>query len=112
MLTAQLSVVAAASGSSSSPSDSEAPRKPTAAAANSAPEAMPISEDFSLQPSKKARSGLLLPFSEISSTPMVPITMATAPPVRSEEHTSALQSLMRISYAVFCLTQKLKHHND
>src|SRR3546814_7855954 len=32
----------------------------------------------------------------------------TAPraPVRSEEHTSELQSLMRISYAVFCLTQK------
>src|SRR3546814_1975436 len=27
---------------------------------------------------------------------------------RSEEHTSALQSLMRISYAVFCLSQK-KH---
>src|SRR3546814_9683358 len=27
---------------------------------------------------------------------------------RSEEHTSELQSLMRISYAVFCLTQK-KH---
>src|SRR3546814_5337467 len=25
---------------------------------------------------------------------------------RSEEHTSALQSLMRISYAVFCLTNK------
>src|SRR3546814_4853687 len=25
--------------------------------------------------------------------------------VRSEEHTSELQSLMRISYAVFCLTQ-------
>src|SRR3546814_8411373 len=25
---------------------------------------------------------------------------------RSEEHTSALQSLMRISYAVFCLKQK------
>src|SRR3546814_8603233 len=28
---------------------------------------------------------------------------------RSEEHTSELQSLMRISYAVFCLTQKKKH---
>src|SRR3546814_2818414 len=28
---------------------------------------------------------------------------------RSEEHTSELQSLMRISYAVFCL--KKKHHN-
>src|SRR3546814_10090119 len=27
------------------------------------------------------------------------------PPVRSEEHTSELQSLMRISYAVFCLKQ-------
>src|SRR3546814_7018389 len=28
---------------------------------------------------------------------------------RSEEHTSELQSLMRISYAVFCLTKK-KHY--
>src|SRR3546814_10045567 len=28
---------------------------------------------------------------------------------RSEEHTSELQSLMRISYAVFCLTKKNKH---
>src|SRR3546814_3342888 len=28
------------------------------------------------------------------------------PPARSEEHTSELQSLMRISYAVFCLKQK------
>src|SRR3546814_6214903 len=27
-------------------------------------------------------------------------------PSRSEEHTSELQSLMRISYAVFCLTKK------
>src|SRR3546814_2556191 len=27
---------------------------------------------------------------------------------RSEEHTSELQSLMRISYAVFCLTQKTR----
>src|SRR3546814_21050291 len=27
---------------------------------------------------------------------------------RSEEHTSELQSLMRISYAVFCLTNKKK----
>src|SRR3546814_9171171 len=27
-------------------------------------------------------------------------------PNRSEEHTSELQSLMRISYAVFCLTKK------
>src|SRR3546814_9548962 len=27
--------------------------------------------------------------------------------IRSEEHTSELQSLMRISYAVFCLTKKI-----
>src|SRR3546814_3695988 len=30
--------------------------------------------------------------------------------IRSEEHTSELQSLMRISYAVFCLKKK-KHNN-
>src|SRR3546814_7709239 len=30
-------------------------------------------------------------------------------PVRSEEHTSELQSLMRISYAVFCLKKKKKN---
>src|SRR3546814_7537149 len=38
--------------------------------------------------------------------------------VRSEEHTSELQSLMRISYAVFCLKKKTKpkqntiHHEN
>src|SRR3546814_9892799 len=32
--------------------------------------------------------------------------------IRSEEHTSELQSLMRISYAVFCLKKKkTKQHN-
>src|SRR3546814_1665453 len=31
---------------------------------------------------------------------------------RSEEHTSELQSLMRISYAVFCLKKKNKKHNN
>src|SRR3546814_2756868 len=31
-----------------------------------------------------------------------------AAPRRSEEHTSELQSLMRISYAVFCLKKKKK----
>src|SRR3546814_7011808 len=30
-------------------------------------------------------------------------------PCRSEEHTSELQSLMRISYAVFCLNKKKKN---
>src|SRR3546814_5841402 len=31
---------------------------------------------------------------------------------RSEEHTSELQSLMRISYAVFCLKKKKKRNNN
>src|SRR3546814_7996824 len=31
-------------------------------------------------------------------------------PIRSEEHTSELQSLMRISYAVFCLKKKKNQH--
>src|SRR3546814_976869 len=30
--------------------------------------------------------------------------------LRSEEHTSELQSLMRISYAVFCLKKKITQH--
>src|SRR3546814_6186148 len=30
---------------------------------------------------------------------------------RSEEHTSELQSLMRISYAVFCLKKKMNNNN-
>src|SRR3546814_4964179 len=32
--------------------------------------------------------------------------------VRSEEHTSELQSLMRISYAVFCLKKKIYHQSQ
>src|SRR3546814_3328658 len=38
----------------------------------------------------------------------VAVRPRSAPAVRSEEHTSELQSLMRISYAVFCLKKK-KH---
>src|SRR3546814_1577147 len=34
----------------------------------------------------------------------------SVPYSRSEEHTSELQSLMRISYAVFCLKKKTKHN--
>src|SRR3546814_1580864 len=38
------------------------------------------------------------------------VSSATGRP-RSEEHTSELQSLMRISYAVFCLKKKKQIHN-
>src|SRR3546814_9790321 len=39
----------------------------------------------------------------------VPRLLAASLVHRSEEHTSELQSLMRISYAVFCLKKKTKH---
>src|SRR3546814_7131991 len=38
--------------------------------------------------------------------------MIRAHATRSEEHTSELQSLMRISYAVFCLTKKKIHNKQ
>src|SRR3546814_2798801 len=41
-----------------------------------------------------------------SETATVSVTVT---PLRSEEHTSGLQSLMRISYAVFCLKKKITH---
>src|SRR3546814_6316496 len=41
-----------------------------------------------------------------SSTSFFP---CSASPCRSEEHTSELQSLMRISYAVFCLKKKMNN---
>src|SRR3546814_2202558 len=37
---------------------------------------------------------------------------ASMPPDRSEEHTSELQSLMRTSYAVFCLKKKNKNKHQ
>src|SRR3546814_9746448 len=39
-------------------------------------------------------------------------TVGGADQERSEEHTSELQSLMRISYAVFCLKKKKKTHTQ
>src|SRR3546814_6789417 len=45
------------------------------------------------------------PISTASGTPAR--TSARIAAARSEEHTSELQSLMRISYAVFCLTKKI-----
>src|SRR3546814_10132636 len=40
------------------------------------------------------------------STMLMPISLIADMTSRSEEHTSELQSLMRISYAVFCLKKK------
>src|SRR3546814_4899601 len=53
--------------------------------------------------------GLMLPFAvrEAGSGEIVGSTR-----YRSEEHTSELQSLMRISYAVFCLKKKKNNNNN
>src|SRR3546814_3481391 len=43
------------------------------------------------------------------ATAAIDIGLNLCPDTRSEEHTSELQSLMRISYAVFCLKKKKTH---
>src|SRR3546814_5920476 len=85
------------------------------------------------RPPRSTRTDTLFPyttlFRSVSSTvevlPLVPVTATTVfgkgaknfaaswanSRRRSEEHTSELQSLMRISYAVFCLKKKKKHQN-
>src|SRR3546814_1097785 len=52
-------------------------------------------------PVDRMKAGVLAAYDSLSSSPEG---------VRSEEHTSELQSLMRISYAVFCLKQKTETH--
>src|SRR3546814_4522129 len=47
----------------------------------------------------------------VSSMTRNPAASPTSRSARSEEHTSELQSLMRISYAVFCLKKKKKITN-
>src|SRR3546814_9359694 len=65
--------------------------------------------------SGKSRTSGVRPFSRASlknrSKRSASVTATMGRSNRSEEHTSELQSLMRISYAVFCLKQKkVKQH--
>src|SRR3546814_9445370 len=55
------------------------------------------------RPGTAAEAGVLM--SSPSETTLIVLGVATQAQ-RSEEHTSELQSLMRISYAVFCLKKK------
>src|SRR3546814_7906171 len=58
---------------------------------------------------KRKELGLKLdPLAEVSADDGLQAGERDVVKDRSEEHTSELQSLMRISYAVFCLTQKTK----
>src|SRR3546814_1639672 len=49
---------------------------------------------------------------EYGSLDLVEATQGLYVVRRSEEHTSELQSLMRISYAVFCLKKQNDHSNN
>src|SRR3546814_4362666 len=69
-----------------------------------APRATP-NRDISAKPRLISAARAFWPRPRPSTTPQaIASTFLTAP--RSEEHTSELQSLMRISYAVFCLKKK------
>src|SRR3546814_1613467 len=75
------------------------------------------------RPPRSTRTDTLFPYTTLFRSPSVPLASGDSqspscpalpqPPDRcrgqdgrSEEHTSELQSLMRISYAVFCLKKK------
>src|SRR3546814_6244837 len=65
--------------------------------------------DWTMRQAARPNAGRVLAvvsFLESSVFPIPPDVMLI--PMRSEEHTSELQSLMRISYAVFCLKKKNK----
>src|SRR3546814_9608082 len=83
------------------------------------------------RPPRSTRTDTLFPYTTLfrSAVPAsLPVEVRTAEAVRcqgklvlkgrmqtcgrSEEHTSELQSLMRISYAVFCLKKKKKIRED
>src|SRR3546814_1650197 len=72
----------------------------------------------SLQKTRRPHCGLIGLSNSINSVLVFPdeatsfwggqcLDQPASPPPRSEEHTSELQSLMRISYAVFCLKKKI-----
>src|SRR3546814_9673008 len=84
---------------------------------NSASFRLPSSAAFSS--ARVALIGIRLIPSIVAMPPVQPVLTSQhwTPPLamrsfrRSEEHTSELQSLLRISYAVFCLKKK-KNHNE
>src|SRR3546814_4809661 len=59
-------------------------------------------------PTRRTVADWLRQFTQETLAPLVALNrdLVTEALARSEEHTSELQSLMRISYAVFCLKKK------
>src|SRR3546814_6517150 len=65
--------------------------------------------DFLFRPGEAISDGSYA-LCEINASSVAPFPPSAVQTVRSEEHTSELQSLMRISYAVFCLKKKKQKH--
>src|SRR3546814_3347419 len=59
---------------------------------------------------RQVQEAMVMAFATASSNATLPTALRVADKeLRSEEHTSELQSLMRNSYAVFCLKKKTTH---
>src|SRR3546814_7569330 len=72
---------------------------------NSPCRSAPWARQFACTAASRASASLTMDTISSATGGNAPITAATC---RSEEHTSDLQSLMRNSYAVFCLKKKTK----
>src|SRR3546814_6747879 len=75
----------------------------------------PEEVDVSLPLGERVGHSLVLGTTRVGKTRLAELFVTQD--IRSEEHTSELQSLMRISYAVFCLIKQkssevLLHHNN
>src|SRR3546814_1781508 len=75
---------------------------------------MPSSMEFCSMTMPSSRISRMWGLLRFGPTPRLACPTASLPfgPTRSEEHTSELQSLMRISYAVFCLKKKNIHQSQ
>src|SRR3546814_8789318 len=71
---------------------------------------MPLIDE--LPPSTRPRGQWMARLPELASGSEAYIQLTPGWCSRSEEHTSELQSLMRISYAVFCLKKKNTNKNE
>src|SRR3546814_7918107 len=67
---------------------------------------------FSADDLSFAKAGAIAVADQVKEINAATNAFVTSAPKRSEEHTSELQSLMRISYAVFCLKKKTPQNTN